>query len=123
MADEIERPFPRFCFSVRFGDDPGATFQEMTGLQAETNAIEYRHGNSPGFTPVKMSAISSGGTVIALWTVRAGPFGEFEPPEECRNRKRWASGPSVATRRQIALSTDPLEKKSPGCTPGAPRRR
>ena len=70
MADEIERPLSEFCFLVRFGDDTDATFQEMTGLQAETNAIEYRHGNSPSFTPIKMSALASAGTV----TMKSGIF-------------------------------------------------
>ena len=39
MADDITRPLPEFNFSVQLGDDRHVTFQEVTGLQAETKAI------------------------------------------------------------------------------------
>ena len=35
----------------------------MTGLKAETGTIEYRHGNSANFSPVKMPGLSSVGHV------------------------------------------------------------
>lgn len=53
MADDITRPPPKFYCSVQLGDDKRVTFQEVTGLQAETKAIAYRHGNSPIFSPIK----------------------------------------------------------------------
>ena len=70
MADDITRPLPKFYFSVQLGDDKDVTFQEMTGLQAETKAIEYRHGNSPIFSPIKMPGLSSAGNV----TMKKGIF-------------------------------------------------
>ena len=63
MPDDSTRPLPKFFFSVRLGDDKNVTFQEVTGLQAESKAIEYRHGNSPNFSPVKMPGLSSVGHV------------------------------------------------------------
>ena len=63
MPDDIRGQRPQFSFSVRLGDDKDVTFQEVIGLQAEAKAIEYRHGNSANFSPVKMPGLSSVGHV------------------------------------------------------------
>ena len=47
-------PLPKFYFSVDIGDFTDLPFQEVSGLDVETEAIEYRHGNSPGMSPIKM---------------------------------------------------------------------
>ncbi len=70
MADEIQWPLPKFYFSVQLGDDKDVTFQEVTGLQTETKVIEYRHGNSPIFSTMKMPGLSSVGNV----TLKKGIF-------------------------------------------------
>lgn len=45
-------PLQKFCFIVKFGSqDNTASFQEISGLDFETKAIEYRHGNSSPFSP------------------------------------------------------------------------
>ena len=43
-------PLLKFYFLVNFGDGPGVPFQEVSGLETETQVIEYRHGNSPQFS-------------------------------------------------------------------------
>jgi len=63
-------PLPKFYFSVQLGDDKDVTFQEVTGLQTETKPIEYRHGNSPIFAPIKMPGLKSVGNV----TMKKGIF-------------------------------------------------
>lgn len=70
MADEIKWPLPKFYFSVELGDDKDVTFQEVTGLQTETKVIEYRHGNSPFFSTIKMPGLTSVGNV----TMKKGIF-------------------------------------------------
>jgi phage tail-like protein len=70
MPDEILWPLPKFYFSVQLGDDKDVTFQEVTGLQTETKVIEYRHGNSPLFSTIKMPGLSSVGNV----TMKKGIF-------------------------------------------------
>ena len=76
-AEQQAWPLPKFYFSVRFGDDDKeAKFQELSGLDSEANPIEYRHGNSPIFTPIKMPGLGKVGNV----TMRRGIFandGEF----------------------------------------------
>jgi phage tail-like protein len=56
-------PLPKFYFSVQLGDHSAAAFQEVSGLESETQVIEYRHGNSPTFAPIKMPGLARGGHV------------------------------------------------------------
>ena len=75
MADEGDKqgstwPLPKFYFSVQLGDDKNVKFSEVTGLQAETKVIEYRHGDSKVFYPLKMPGLGTVGNV----TMRKGIF-------------------------------------------------
>ncbi|MDR0683117.1 MAG: phage tail protein [Dysgonamonadaceae bacterium] len=64
-------PLPKFYFSVKVDTDlAGATFQEVTGLEMEAQVIEYRHGNSPDFSTIKMPGIKKYGDV----TLKKGVF-------------------------------------------------
>lgn len=62
-------PLPKFYFSVTIGGN-AASFQEVTGLDSETRPIEYRHGDSPSFYPIKMPGLGKVGNV----TMRKGIF-------------------------------------------------
>jgi phage tail-like protein len=73
MAGEVQDnvwPLPKFYFSVQLGDDKSINFQEVNGLESETKPIEYRHGNSPVFYPIKMPGLGRVGNV----TMRKGIF-------------------------------------------------
>jgi phage tail-like protein len=73
MAGEVQDnvwPLPKFYFSVQLGDDTSVSFQEVTGLETETKVIEYRHGNSKIFYPIKMPGLGRVGNV----TMRKGIF-------------------------------------------------
>lgn len=73
MAGEVQDnvwPLPKFYFTVQLGDDNTVSFQEVDGLQSETQVIEYRHGNSPIFYPIKMPGLGKVGNV----TMRKGIF-------------------------------------------------
>lgn len=63
-------PLPKFYFSVQFGDGIDVKFQEVAGLESETQVIEYRHGTSPVFAPIKMPGLAKVGNV----TMRKGIF-------------------------------------------------
>jgi phage tail-like protein len=76
MADDGTKqsttwPLPKFYFLVQLGDDE-ARFQEVAGLDADTAPIEYRHGNSPIFYPIKMPGLGKVGNVV----LRKGIFGK-----------------------------------------------
>ena len=50
-------PMPKFYFSVDIGDMTDLPFQEVSGLEVETEMIEYRHGNSPNHSKIKMPGL------------------------------------------------------------------
>lgn len=63
-------PLPKFYFMVDFGRQLNIPFQEVSGLDAETQIIEYRHGNSPEFSTIKMPGLQKVGNV----TMKKGVF-------------------------------------------------
>jgi phage tail-like protein len=62
-------PLPKFHFQVKW-DDAEVAFQEVSGLDIETQTIEYRAGNSPVFSTVKMPGLLKTGTI----TMKKGVF-------------------------------------------------
>ena len=62
-------PLPKFYFEVKW-DAEVMSFQEVSGLDTETQAIEYRHGDSPVFSTLKMPGIKKFGNV----TMKKGVF-------------------------------------------------
>ena len=73
MAGAIQdnaSPLPKFYFSVKLDDGDSVKFQELAGLDSESRPIEYRHGNSPIFYPIKMPGLGHVGNV----TLRKGVF-------------------------------------------------
>lgn len=46
-------PIPKFRFEVKWGAE-SMSFQEVSGLDSEAQAIEYRHGDSPALSTIKM---------------------------------------------------------------------
>ena len=74
MAGEAQDniwPLPKFHFDVAFGNAGiQVGFQEVSGLDAESQIIEYRHGNSPEFHNIKMPGLIKHGNV----TMKKGIF-------------------------------------------------
>ena len=56
-------PLPKFYFKVGIGDLGTVLFQEVSGLETETQQLEYRHGNNAQFSPVKIPGIAKFGNV------------------------------------------------------------
>ncbi|HWZ03325.1 MAG TPA: phage tail protein [Mucilaginibacter sp.] len=64
-------PLPKFRFSVDWGtSQTNLAFQEVTGLEAETQVLEYRHSTSATFSTIKMPGIAKYGNV----TMKRGTF-------------------------------------------------
>lgn len=64
-------PLPKFRFSVDFGTEMlNVAFQEVSGLESETQVIEYRDSNSPAFSTVQMPGLVKYGNV----TMKRGIF-------------------------------------------------
>ncbi len=62
-------PIPKFYFEVKW-DSEVLSFQEVSGLDIEAQPIEYRHGDSPEFSTIKMPGIKKNGNV----TMKKGVF-------------------------------------------------
>jgi phage tail-like protein len=62
-------PLPQFRFQVNWGAEV-LTFQEVSGLDIEAQPIEYRHGDSPEFSTIKMPGLKKHGNV----TLKRGRF-------------------------------------------------
>ncbi|MCB0550968.1 MAG: phage tail protein [Phaeodactylibacter sp.] len=74
MADDGSKqnaiwPLPKFYFQVKW-DSQELVFQEVSGLDIESQAIEYRHDNSPQFSTIKMPGIQKSGNI----TMKKGVF-------------------------------------------------
>lgn len=64
-------PMPKFMFEVNFGNGlQNVSFQEVSGLETETQVIEYRASNSPQFSTIKMPGIAKYGNI----TMKRGVF-------------------------------------------------
>ena len=62
-------PLPKFYFEVKV-DGLTAAFQEVSGLDADVDVGEYRHGNSKGFSKIKMPGLKKYSDV----TLKKGHF-------------------------------------------------
>jgi phage tail-like protein len=75
MADDGSKqstnvwPIPKFRFEVKW-DSAVLSFQEVSGLNVEAQPIEYRHGDSPQFSVIKMPGIKKYGNI----TMKRGVF-------------------------------------------------
>ena len=65
-------PMPKFYFSVDIGEFTDLPFQEVSGLDIETEVIEYRHGNSPSHSAIKMPGMMK----YADITLKKGVFAD-----------------------------------------------
>ena len=74
MEGEVQEdnwPLPKFYFVVRFGSHlREASFQEVSGLDVEEQAIEYRHGDRKQFSTINMPGINKTGNI----TLKKGIF-------------------------------------------------
>lgn len=63
-------PLPAFYFKVEIEDIGVMSFKEVSGLSAEIDPIEYRHGDSQVFSKIKMPGMLKSGEV----TLKKGIF-------------------------------------------------
>lgn len=56
-------PVPEFHFSVEISNVGKISCKEVSGLDVEFDVIEYRSGDMPGFTKVKMPGMRKSGDV------------------------------------------------------------
>lgn len=70
-AQDTNWPLPKFYFKVILGSqDNAVAFQEVSGLDSETQLIEYRHSDSKEFSTIKMPGLIKSGNI----TLKKGVF-------------------------------------------------
>jgi phage tail-like protein len=75
MADDGSKqsanvwPLPKFSFKVEW-DNNEMCFQEVSGLDIQSEEIKYRHGDSPVFSVIKMPGVKKFGNI----TMKKGVF-------------------------------------------------
>ncbi len=62
-------PMPKFYFRVKW-DSNEMAFQEVSGLDIQSEEIKYRHGNSKDFSVIKMPGMKKFGNI----TMKKGVF-------------------------------------------------
>ena len=62
-------PMPKFYFQVKW-DSQVMSFQEVSGLDIQSEEIKYRHGDSPEFSVIKMPGMKKIGNI----TMKKGIF-------------------------------------------------
>ncbi len=70
-------PLPKFHFQVNWGGKK-IGFQEVSGLDIETELIEYRQGASKNFSKIKMPGLQKFSNVVLKKGVTAGDNEYFE---------------------------------------------
>jgi phage tail-like protein len=94
-------PLPAFSFRVTWGSQANIPFQEVSGLDTETQVIEYRHSNSPNYSAVKMPGIKKFGNV----TLKRGVFVKDNAFWD------WYSKITMNTIARIAVVIELLDEK------------
>ncbi|AXT62063.1 phage tail protein [Aquimarina sp. AD10] len=77
-AQDKNWPLPKFYFMVDWGSTTNIPFQEVSGLDIETQGITYRHGNSPVFSEINMPGIVKNSNVTMKKAVFAKDNGFWD---------------------------------------------
>ncbi|UTW62267.1 phage tail protein [bacterium SCSIO 12741] len=94
-------PLPKFYFTVDIGDQKNLSFQEVSGLDTETQIIEYRHSNSKTFSTIKMPGIAKTGNV----TLKKGIF------VKDNNFWKWYDQIKLNTIKRVTVTIKLLDEK------------
>ncbi|QFT93148.1 T4-like virus tail tube protein gp19 [Roseovarius sp. THAF9] len=75
--DQTSWPLPKFSFLVSW-DDTELSFQEVSGLDAESDVIDYRAGNSKVFSAIKMPGVQKTSNITLKRGVVTGDHGVWD---------------------------------------------
>ena len=94
-----EYPLPKFHFQVEWGGTK-IGFSEVSGLDVETDLIEYRDGASKEYTNLKMPGMQKYSNI----TLKRGVFQSDNEFYEWWNEAKLFEGNSTPYRRDIIIS-------------------
>ena len=102
MAAKGDYPIPKFHFQVEWGDDFRIGFTECSGLDFETEVIEYREGNSKKYNKSKQPGL----TKFSNITLKRGTFeGDYDYYKEWRKTYYFQEGNKTGSmyRRTVTI--------------------
>jgi|SRR5688500_6766661 phage tail-like protein len=102
MAAKGDYPIPKFHFQVEWGESFRIGFTEVSGLDFETEVIEYREGNSKKYNKTKQPGLTKFSNV----TLKRGTFeGDFDYYKEWRKTYFFQEGNKTASqyRRTVTI--------------------
>jgi phage tail-like protein len=100
MADDPKKnyPLPKFHFQLDWGGTR-IGFTEVSGLDFETEVIEYREGSSPTYNKTKQPGLTKYSNI----TLKRGTFlGDFQFFEQWRNTMMFQEG-KAKFRRDVTI--------------------
>ncbi len=102
MAAKGDYPLPKFHFQVEWGDDFRIGFTEVSGLDFETEVIEYREGNSKKYSKSKQPGLTKYSNI----TLKRGTFeGDYDFYKEWRKTYYFQEGNKTGSkfRRTVTI--------------------
>lgn len=102
MAAKGDYPIPKFHFQVEWGNEFRIGFTEVSGLDFETEVIEYREGNSKKYNKSKQPGL----TKFSNITLKRGTFeGDFDYYKEWRKTYYFQEGNKTGSmyRRTVTI--------------------
>ena len=102
MAAIGDYPLPKFHFQVEWGDGFRIGFTEVSGLDFETEVIEYREGNNKKYNKTKQPGLTKYSNV----TLKRGTFqGDFDFFTEWQKTYQFQEGNSTGSvfRRPVTI--------------------
>jgi phage tail-like protein len=95
MAAKGNYPIPKFHFLVQWGKDFRIGFTEVSGLDFETEVIEYREGSSKAYSKLKIPGMQKYNNV----TLKRGTFeGDYDFYLEWRKTYYFQEGNQTGSR-------------------------
>jgi len=102
MAAIGDYPLPKFHFQVEWGDGFRIGFTEVSGLDFETEVIEYREGNNKKYNKTKQPGLTKYSNV----TLKRGTFqGDFDYFTEWQKTYQFQEGNNTGSlfRRPVTI--------------------
>lgn len=107
MAAIGDYPVPKFHFRVEWGTDFRIGFTEVSGLDFETEVIEYREGNSKKYNKTKQPGLTKYSNV----TLKRGTFqGDFDMFTEWQKTYYFQEGNDAGSKYRRAVSIKLLDE-------------
>lgn len=103
MAAQGDYPIPKFHFQVNWGNDFRIGFTEVSGLDFETEVIEYREGNSKRYNKTKQPGLTKFSNV----TLKRGTFeGDYHFYKEWRKTYYFQEGNDTGSKYRRTVTID-----------------